>query len=159
MLDWTDVVFRLTAATLAGAAIGLDRDLRGKPTGVRTMSIVALGAATIVLASQYPGHAGDLAASSRVMQGIITGIGFLGAGVILHNPSGGKVHGLTTAASIWLTACIGAACGTGAWPIVLVSTMLVAIVLGFGKALEQAFERRFPRGEHGSGDGPEAPGA
>ncbi len=146
MLDWTDVVFRLTVATLAGTAIGLDRDLRGKPSGVRTMSIVALGSATIVLAAQYPAH--TAADSSRVMQGIITGIGFLGAGVILRNPSGGRVQGLTTAASIWLTACIGAACGAGAWPIVAVSALLVFVVLGFGKVLEQAFERHFPRKGH-----------
>jgi putative Mg2+ transporter-C (MgtC) family protein len=159
MLDWTDVVFRLTAATLVGTAIGLDRDLRGKPSGVRTMSIVALGSATIVLAAQYPAHAASLDASSRVMQGIITGIGFLGAGVILRNPSGGRVHGLTTAASIWLTACAGAACGAGAWSIVAVSALLVFIVLGFGKALERVFERRFSRGGHTSGDGPHPPGA
>ena len=146
MLNWTEVVFRLTVATLAGTAIGLDRDLRGKPSGVRTMSIVALGSATIVLAAQYPAH--TAADSSRVMQGIITGIGFLGAGVILRNPSGGRVQGLTTAASIWLTACIGAACGAGAWPIVAVSALLVFVVLGFGKVLEQAFERRFPRKGH-----------
>jgi putative Mg2+ transporter-C (MgtC) family protein len=147
MLDWTDAVLRLFFATLIGAGIGLDRDLRGKPTGVRTMGIVALGSATIVLASQYPAHMEDVAASSRVMQGIITGIGFLGAGVILRNPSGGKVHGLTTAASIWLTACIGAACGAGAWPIVLASALLVTLVLSLGKSLELAFERRFPRND------------
>ena len=154
MLDWTDAILRLFAATLAGVAIGLDRDLRGKPTGVRTMGIVALGSATIVLASQYPAPMGDLAASSRVMQGIITGIGFLGAGVILRHPSGGRVHGLTTAASIWLTACIGAACGAGAWPVVAASTVFVALVLGFGKAIELVFERLFPRSEHdGEGGG------
>ncbi len=113
------------------------------------MGIVALGSAVIVLASQYP--ATDQAAASRVMQGIITGIGFLGAGVILRNPSGGKVRGLTTAASIWLTACIGASCGAGAWPIVLISAVLVAIVLAFGRTVEQAFERRFP--ESGPDDG------
>ncbi len=147
MLEWTDVLLRLAGATLIGAAIGLDRDLRGKPTGVRTMGIVALGSAVIVLGSQYPAHTADPAAASRVMQGIITGIGFLGAGVILRNPSGGKVRGLTTAASIWLTACIGASCGAGAWPIVLISAVLVAIVLAFGRALEQAFERRFPESD------------
>jgi putative Mg2+ transporter-C (MgtC) family protein len=78
------------------------------------------------------------------MQGIITGIGFLGAGVILRNPGGGKVHGLTTAAAIWLTACIGAACGAGAWPLVAASAVLVALVLAFGRSLEQAFERLRP---------------
>ena len=141
MLDWTDVFLRLTVATFVGGAIGVNRDLRGKPTGVRTMGIVALGSAAIVLASQYPARATDAAAASRVMQGIITGIGFLGAGVILRNPGGGRVRGMTTAASIWLTACIGASCGAGAWPIVLISAVLVAIVLAFGKTVERVFER------------------
>ncbi len=156
MLEWTDVLLRLAAATFIGAAIGVDRDLRGKPTGVRTLGIVALGSAVIVLASQYPAHATDQAAASRVMQGIITGIGFLGAGVILRNPGGGKVRGLTTAASIWLTACIGAACGVGAWPIVLISAVLVAIVLAFGKPVEQAFERS--SGQNDPDDDSGAPG-
>jgi putative Mg2+ transporter-C (MgtC) family protein len=156
MLEWTETLLRLGAATLIGAAIGLDRDLRGKPTGVRTMGIVALGSAVIVLASQYPAHMADVAAGSRVMQGIITGIGFLGAGVILRNPAGGKVHGLTTAASIWLTACVGAACGAGAWPIVLSASVLVAIVLGFGRMVEMAFERRFPRHDADEKRGPQS---
>jgi putative Mg2+ transporter-C (MgtC) family protein len=155
MLDWTDVILRLTVAVLVGGAIGLDRDLRGKPTGVRTLGVVSLGSALIVLASQYPAHAIDQAAASRVMQGIITGIGFLGAGVILRNPSGGKVHGLTTAATIWLTACIGAACGAGAWVLVLTAAVLVAIIFTFGKRLEQAFERAFP--QDGSDEEPGAP--
>jgi putative Mg2+ transporter-C (MgtC) family protein len=142
MIDPGDATLRLAAATLIGAAIGLDRDLRGKPTGIRTMGIVALGSALIVLASQQQGA--DQAAASRVMQGLITGIGFLGAGVILRNPSGGKVHGLTTAAAIWLTACIGAACGAGAWPLVAASAVLVALVLAFGRRLEHAFERLYP---------------
>ncbi|MGO8955346.1 MAG: MgtC/SapB family protein [Rhodomicrobium sp.] len=149
MLDSMDIVLRLTAATLVGSAIGLDRDLRGKPTGVRTMGIVALGSALIVMASQYPAYTVDQAAASRVMQGIVTGIGFLGAGVILRNPGGGRIHGLTTAAAIWLTACMGCACGAGAWFLVLTSGVLVAAVLAFGKRLEQTFERRFPH------DGPD----
>src|SRR5208337_4587350 len=111
---------------------------QGKSTGVRTMGIVSLGSALIVLASQYPGQT-DQAAASRVMQGIVTGIGFLGAGVILRNPSGEKVHGLTTAAAIWLTACIGAACGVGAWPLLVASAVLVALVLAFGRPLEKTF--------------------
>jgi putative Mg2+ transporter-C (MgtC) family protein len=152
MIDPVDAILRLAAATLVGGAIGLDRDLRGKPTGVRTMGIVALGAALIVLAGQQQGA--DQAAASRIMQGIITGIGFLGAGVILRNPSGGKVHGLTTAAAIWLTACIGAACGAGAWPLVLTSAVLVALVLTFGRSLEQAFERLYPRHSPDEKNGP-----
>lgn len=144
MLEWTDAVVRLSAATLAGAAIGLDRDLRGKPTGVRTMGLVALGSALFVLVTGEADHA----AESRVLQGIITGIGFLGGGVILRNPSKKSVHGLTTAASIWLTAGLGAACGAGAWPLVLISGLLVTVLLAFGKVFEQAFERFFPPGYH-----------
>jgi putative Mg2+ transporter-C (MgtC) family protein len=145
MIDTADAILRLTAATVVGGAIGLDRDLHGKPTGVRTMGIVALGAALIVLASQHHGadRAADEAAVSRVMQGIITGIGFLGAGVILRNPDDKKVHGLTTAAAIWLTACIGAACGAGAWPLVAGSAVLVALVLTFGRPLERLCERLY----------------
>jgi putative Mg2+ transporter-C (MgtC) family protein len=117
MIDWPDAVIRLTAAAVVGGVIGLDREAHGKPTGVRTMGIVALGSALVVLVSQHPGGS-DPAAGSRVIQGVITGIGFLGAGVILRNPTGRHVHGLTTAAAIWLTACIGVACGLGAWPLV-----------------------------------------
>jgi putative Mg2+ transporter-C (MgtC) family protein len=142
MIEWTDAVLRLTAATIIGGAVGLNREIRGKPTGVRTMGIVALGSALAVLASQHPSGGNDAAAASRVIQGVITGIGFLGAGVILRNPSGGKVHGLTTAAAIWLTACIGVACGVAAWTVVLASSVLVVIILILGRPLERAFERQ-----------------
>ena len=139
MLHWSDIIWRLASAAAVGTLIGLDRDLRGKPTGVRTMGVVSVGAALIVLATQYPAQ--DSAAASRVMQGIITGIGFLGAGVILRNPSGGKVHGLTTAATIWLTACFGAACGAGAWLPVVTAGVLVALILTAGRSLERAAEQ------------------
>ena len=141
MIDWPDAVIRLTAAAIIGGAIGLDRELRGKPTGVRTMGIVALGSALVVLVSQHPAGS-DAAAGSRVIQGVITGIGFLGAGVILRNPAGKKVHGLTTAAAIWLTACIGVACGLGAWPLVVTSAILAGIILVIGTPLEHALDLR-----------------
>jgi putative Mg2+ transporter-C (MgtC) family protein len=143
MLTWTDVVLRLGAAAVMGAAIGVDRDLHGKPTGVRTLGVVALGSALIVLASQYPGETPDQAAASRVMQGIITGIGFLGAGVILRSADEKTVHGLTTAATIWLTACVGAACGAGAWRLILIGGTLVAVILIAGRPVEQFFERLY----------------
>jgi putative Mg2+ transporter-C (MgtC) family protein len=135
----------------------LDRELRGKPTGVRTMGLVALGAALVVLVSQHPGGA-DANAGGRVIQGVITGIGFLGGGVILRNPGGKKVHGLTTAAAIWLTACIGVACGLAAWPIVVTSCVLAALVIGLGKPLERAFDTHDHHHKDGNGPG-EKPGA
>ena len=79
---------------------------------------------------------------SRVVQGIITGIGFLGAGVILHRPTGGKVHGLTTAASIWVTAAMGVLCGMGAWPILVVGVSLVLLLLVFGGPVEKWCHKR-----------------
>jgi putative Mg2+ transporter-C (MgtC) family protein len=166
MIDWPDAVIRLSAATILGGAIGLNREVHGKPTGVRTMGIVALGSALVVLVSQHP--ASDPASASRAVQGVITGIGFLGAGVILRNPAGKRVRGLTTAAAIWLTACIGVACGLGAWPLVATSAVLAALLLAFGKPLERAIGARdhhhhdegngHGQGEARQGEKPEKPG-
>lgn len=110
------ILLRLGAAALIGAAIGLNRDLHGKPTGVRTLGLVGLGTALVVLASMDFKTAEGLDANpvSRAIQGVLTGIGFLGAGVIVRNSTGQKVQGLTTAALIWLTACLGIVCGLGA---------------------------------------------
>lgn len=136
-----DLALRLFVATLIGGLIGLNRDLRGKPAGVRTHALVALGSALIVLvAGQLAGaegpHAAD--AQSRVIQGLITGIGFLGAGVILHRVNDKKVHGLTTAAAIWSAALFGAACGAGIFKPVLIALVLLALVLTFGGRFEHA---------------------
>ena len=136
-MGWLDIVLRLGSAMLIGGAIGLNRDLHHKPTGMRTLGLVALGSTLAVLAV-----AGDPAAVSRVVQGIITGIGFLGAGVILHRPTGGKVHGLTTAASIWVTAAMGVLCGMGAWPILVVGVSLVLLLLVFGGPFEKWCHKR-----------------
>ena len=101
----------MASRRLPGAALGLNRDLHGKPTGVRTLGLVGLASALIVHRGRVDGE-GD---ASRVMQGIVTGIGFLGAGVIIRSENGKHVHNLTTAACVWLTACVGAACGVGQW--------------------------------------------
>ena len=138
-MDTTEIAIRLGAAAVAGAALGLNRDLHGKATGVRTLGLVGLGAAVAVLTvGQASGDA------SRVIQGIVTGIGFLGAGVILRN-SEGHVQGLTTAACVWLTACIGAACAVGEWHIVLLSVPIVFIVLVFGGRFEKLIHRHWPQ--------------
>ncbi|MDB5583713.1 MAG: MgtC/SapB transporter [Bradyrhizobium sp.] len=135
-----EVTLRLAVAVLAGGAIGLNRDLHEKQTGVRTLGLVALGSAVGVMAAAQVGGPGD---ATRAMQGILTGIGFLGAGVIIRAASGSKVHGLTTAASTWLTACIGIACAVAAWEIVVPALVLALVVLIWGGNFEKSVRRRF----------------
>ncbi len=128
MTDPTDleVVARFTVAILCGGAIGLERDLRRMPTGFRTMAIVSLGACVIAVAGL---RSGDVTAFSRIAQGVVTGIGFLGAGVILQRDKIRQVKGLTTAAAIWLTAVIGLMCGLGELRLALAATTLAVAVL------------------------------
>ena len=138
-----DLVFRLTVAVVLGGMIGLNRELKHKPAGLRTHALVALGAAVVVClvswsAAQGPGDVpAHFDALSRVVQGLITGIGFLGAGVIMRTENKLTVHGLTTAASIWLAACLGAACGAGAWLITGCAFVLVMLILIAGGPLEK----------------------
>jgi putative Mg2+ transporter-C (MgtC) family protein len=133
MLEWMDIILRLVGATAVGCAIGLNRELHNKPTGMRTLGLVSLGSALAVLAV-----AQDSAADvSRVVQGVITGIGFLGAGVILHGPTGARVHGLTTAASIWVTASLGILCGLAAWRSVGIAVILMLFLLVAGGPIEK----------------------
>ena len=131
----------MVAATLVGGLIGLNRDLHGKPTGVRTMGLVGLGSALLVVAAGLVGGNGD---ATRAIQGIVTGIGFLGAGVIVKDSTTDRIHGLTTAATIWLTAALGVTCGLGHWVLALVATGLSFVVLIFGGPMEKAFHRRWP---------------
>ena len=130
-LDSNELLLRLGAAALAGVVIGLNRDLKNKPIGMRTLGLVALGSAVVVVAAtQFPGMAEHPDAASRVIQGVIqgimTGISFIGAGVILRDANRQTVEGLTTAATVWVTAALGIACGLGAW-----RTIAIAIALSF----------------------------
>lgn len=119
-----EMVLRLLLATALGAAIGYQREKAGKQAGVRTHVLISVGAALIGLISIYGfGGAGD---PSRVAAGVVVGVGFLGAGVILHR-QGGIVAGLTTAATIWVVAGIGLASGVGLY---IVAAVAAAIVLG-----------------------------
>src|SRR5215831_12099087 len=140
MTDFADIVLRLGAATLIGGAIGLNRDLHGKPIGVRTLGLVGLASAIATLAvSTVGGNSVD--ATSRVIQGVLTGIGFLGAGVIVRRSIGNRVHGLTSAACVWATACLGLVCGLAAWPIVASGVLLVFVLLIFGGPFERLSQR------------------
>ncbi|MGM4962245.1 MgtC/SapB family protein [Tardiphaga sp. 1201_B9_N1_1] len=141
MLDWSDIILRLGIAALVGGAIGLNRDLHGKPVGVRTLGLVSLATAMIVVLADPLGKGGFTDAGSRVIQGILTGVGFLGAGVIFHAERHFRVRGLTSAACVWLTACVGIMCGAGHWRIVTVSVVIAFLVLLLGGRIERALHR------------------
>jgi putative Mg2+ transporter-C (MgtC) family protein len=142
-MDTLDIAVRLGVATLVGVILGLNRDLHGKATGVRTLGLVSLGSALAVLSI----NKGSSAEASRVIQGIVTGVGFLGAGVIVRNAKGHLVHGLTTAACVWVTACIGAACAVAEWQIVVLGAVFVLVILVFGGVFEKAISRHWLRQE------------
>jgi putative Mg2+ transporter-C (MgtC) family protein len=138
-----EIALRLGAAVILGSVLGLNRDLHGKPAGVRTHGLVSLGAAVAVIISLgLPGESKsmDPNAISRVLQGILTGIGFLGAGVILRETSG-HVTGLTTAATVWLCAVLGVTCGLGYWSVLGVALALTVVVLTLGRPIEHFAER------------------
>jgi putative Mg2+ transporter-C (MgtC) family protein len=142
LLDWSEIMLRLGAATLAGGLIGLNRDLHGKPIGLRTLGLVGLATAMIVVLADPSGNATTFPdATSRIVQGILTGIGFLGAGVIIHRESHSRVQGLTGAACTWLTACVGIACGAGHWRIVIVALGITFMVLLAGGRIERWLHR------------------
>jgi len=129
--DWanvTRIALRLLLAAALGGVLGYERERRGKAAGVRTHMLVALGTALFVLVPQQAGMSAE--AVSRVIQGLLAGIGFLGAGAVLKQADSGHVRGLTTAAGIWSTAAIGVAIGLGREATAIVSTALVLLVLG-----------------------------
>ncbi len=124
----TRVVLRLALALLFGAMIGWDRERNESAAGLRTHMLVALGAAVFVLVPQLAGAQWD--ALSRVLQGVIAGIGFLGAGAVLKLDSQQEIRGLTTAASIWATAAVGVTVGLGREGTALIVTLMTLLVLG-----------------------------
>ncbi len=127
MEQFTRVVVRLLMAMLLGALIGYERERSDSAAGLRTHMLVSLGAALFVLAPLQAGmELGDL---SRVLQGIIAGIGFLGAGAVLKLKDDGVIRGLTTAAGIWGTAAIGITAGLGLETTAVLSTFMVLIIL------------------------------
>ncbi|MGY0505786.1 MgtC/SapB family protein [Luteimonas sp. e5] len=123
----TRVLVRLLSAMVLGGLIGWERERGGHPAGFRTHMLVAMGSALFVMAPLLMGV--DGAPVTRVMQGIVQGIGFLGAGAILKSRHGERVHGLTTAAGIWLAAAIGMSAGLGQNLLALISTVLALMVL------------------------------
>lgn len=139
VVQFTRLTLRLLVAALLGGLLGLQRERHGKDAGVRTHMLVALGAALFVLVPQQAGmEANDL---SRVIQGVVAGVGFLCAGTILKS-SDDQVRGLTTAAGIWLTAAIGIAAGLGREMTAALSTVLALAILSMEGPLRRLAGRR-----------------
>ena len=143
--QFAHVIIRLVASILLGAVIGLQRERAGKPAGIRTHILASLGTTVFVLACSGAGMGAD--PLSRVIQGITTGIGFLGAGAILKLDQKHDIKGLTTAASIWTSAGIGVAVGLGGLGLALLATLLTLVVL----AILGKFEARFFKHEKDAG--------
>jgi putative Mg2+ transporter-C (MgtC) family protein len=137
------VVIRLLAATVLGALVGFERQRAGKPAGLRTHTLVCLGTTVFILAcsSAYM----TLEALSRVIQGIVTGIGFIGAGSILKLSQERDIRGLTTAAGVWMTSAIGVSVGLGSLGVAVLSTVLALIILRVVGAIEARAEHRLAK--------------
>jgi putative Mg2+ transporter-C (MgtC) family protein len=125
-MNWSTDLLAILLAVVCGAAIGLERELKHKPAGLRTNVLICLGAALFTIISSK--MAGDKdTAITRIAAQIVTGVGFLGAGAVIQDRGG--IHGLTTAATIWLVASIGMACGAGFYYLAIVTTVLAIVVL------------------------------
>lgn len=134
------VFIRLLAATILGGVVGIQRQTTRKPAGLRTHMLVSLATAVFVIACSSAGMSLD--GLSRVTQGIITGIGFIGAGTILKLSQEHEIKGLTTAASVWMTAAIGVSVGFGALGIALLATLLTLLILALEKVEHQVEKKR-----------------
>ncbi|UXY55475.1 MgtC/SapB family protein [Pseudomonas tohonis] len=139
----TRVTLRVLLAALLGGLLGFEREQHGKAAGIRTHMLVALGAALFVLAPQMAGAESD--ALSRVIQGIVAGIGFLCAGTILKRDSLAEVKGLTTAAGLWLTTAIGVTVGLGREATAALATLVALVILNLVPHLVSRLERRYRR--------------
>ena len=130
------IVLRVIASVLLGGIVGMQRERAGKPAGMRTHMLVSLGTAVVVMACSGAGM--DMAGLSRVIQGIVTGIGFIGAGTILKLTDQREIQGLTTAAGLWMTAALGVAVGLGALGLAIIGTVMTVIVLAL-EGVEEAW--------------------
>jgi putative Mg2+ transporter-C (MgtC) family protein len=146
-MDFLDPALRLLAATAVGMALGLNRDLVGKPLGTRTLGLVAMSAALVALTvMEIPAITQSPDALSRGIQGVVvgvlTGIGFLGSGVILRYPEQGTVDNLTTAATIWATAALGLACAMASWTLFALGALATLVLLLLERPLDLLLKSR-----------------
>lgn len=141
MLDFTTVLNRIVLAVILGGIIGLEREKKGRNAGLRTHILVCTGSSLIMLVSLYifEMYQGKVPVDpSRIAAGVVTGIGFLGAGTIMGSSEG--VRGLTTAASIWVSSAIGLAVGCGFFAAAAITTVVTFITLAFLKQIEKKLE-------------------
>jgi putative Mg2+ transporter-C (MgtC) family protein len=134
------VIIRLLGAMVLGGLVGIQRERTHKPAGLRTHMLVCLGTAAFVTSCGAVGMAFD--AQSRVIQGIVTGLGFIGAGSILKLSQEHEIRGLTTAAGVWMTAAIGVTIGLGALGVAILATILTLIILAVARKFETFVQRK-----------------
>ena len=134
-MNWTSDISAILLAVCCGVAIGLERQLKHKPAGLRTNVLICLGAAVFTIISER--MAGDKDSITRIAAQIVTGVGFLGAGAVIQDRGG--IHGLTTAATIWLVASVGMACGAKLYALAVISTLIAIIILVGLRRLEKHF--------------------
>jgi putative Mg2+ transporter-C (MgtC) family protein len=136
---WPSDLFPIILALFFGAVVGLEREIHGKSAGLRTNILICVGAAIFTMVSKQMAGASD--SHTRIAAQVVTGVGFLGAGAIIQDRGG--VHGLTTAASIWLVASIGMACGAHYYYLALVGTVLtIAVLLGLTPVTKAIYRQR-----------------
>ncbi len=137
-MEW-DIIIGIILAVVLGGIVGLERELSGKPAGLRTNVLICVGAAVFTLISRYMGGT-ENDSISRIAAQIVTGIGFLGAGAIMNDRGG--IHGLTTAATIWLVAGIGMACGADMYFAAVITTVVAVFVLAVMAKFEKIIKNR-----------------
>jgi putative Mg2+ transporter-C (MgtC) family protein len=141
-MNWPSDLNSVILALLFGAVVGLEREIHGKAAGLRTNILICVGAAVFTIISKKMAGPGD--SLTRISAQVVTGVGFLGAGAIIQDRGG--VHGLTTAASIWLVASIGMACGANFYYLALIGTMLtLAVLLGLTPITKAIADRRLEK--------------
>jgi putative Mg2+ transporter-C (MgtC) family protein len=143
-VEFLDMLGRLGLAAVVGSVIGIDRELHRKPAGLRTHALVSLGACVFTMIGMLTtlDPALDLAAPGRIIQGIVAGVGFIGAGAIFRQGDRSMGHGLTTASTIWIVAALGTAAGAGLWRMGLAVTGIAVVILLLGDPIDRYMERR-----------------
>ena len=147
-----EMALRVAVATLCGVVIGFERARDGKTIGMRTLGLVGLASGLLVAAVSQAGASLDTIA--RVIQGLLAGIGFLGAGAILHSPRTSHPHGITTAAAVWVTSILGTVAGLGQLIAALAGTAIALVLLLLGHHVDAAVQRRDAAAEQGERPGP-----